>query len=842
MVYLSTDVVERYKTIMHLRRPALLILLLISACMVHGQSWTIMGRVVDSEDNTPLPFVNITLAGQPYYGTSTDLDGYFELEIPSERADLEFSYLGYQKKLIPFSRNSELPVTIKLQEKADQLAEVTVFPGENPAHRIIRNAVRNREINNPENLPSFSYETYGKFVVTVNTDSLDTSIDTVYKPTENDSVMKLDSSNYMLDQFMQKQHLLFMETVTERKYIKGKRDNEEVIASRMSGFKNPLFALINTQMQSFSFYDDYISIAGQELLNPITPGSTSRYFFLLRDTLYNNPEDTVFVISFRPRPKYGFDPMQGVLYINTSNWAIQNVIARPVEMEGILIEIEQKYKRYDERTWFPDQLNARILLGSASVNGATPEARLRTYLRNVQLGAELKAKNISKAVVTIADDARKRADDLLIEYRQDSLDSREARTYEFMDSISEAENLERGLDIAISIAQGRIPLGPVDLILDRIININEYEGFRPGLEVRTNNRFSKWLRLGAYTGYGFRDKVWKYDLYSNIILNKHSNLKLIGGIKLDVSEAARQELIQTPYRGLFQNNFRQFFVNQVDQYKRNYFGLTWDPWGDLGFMAMLHQEQRTYIQDYNFIPSGGSEGLGNAYNFTEAVFSLRYAPEEDFIEAPGYGRIRLAQKYPIFYFQYTRGMSNVLGGDFNYNKFDLLLHHNHSTLFLGDLDLVAVGGLVLEELPYSKIYTGMSNMLNRDSWWQRMGSIADRYSFETMRFNEFTYDRYVQVMFRQNLKTLLFRRDWLAPHVEIVARGLWGVLASDATHEGIGIKIPDKGFYEGGVEINQLLTSGFSGFGVGFYYRMGPYSLPGFEENFAAKLTFTFTF
>jgi hypothetical protein len=825
-----------------LKEMATLVCLLLAMGAIDAQSWTISGRVLDKDDNSPLPFVNIIVAGQPYFGTSSDLDGYFELEVTTDRADLEFSYLGYQKKLIPFSRSSEMPVTIHLAEQADELAEVTVFPGENPAHRIIKNAVNNREVNNPENLPSFSYETYGKFVVTVNTDSLDTSIDTVYKSTENDSVMELDSSNYMLDEFMQKQHLLFMETVTERKYIKGKRDNEEVIASRMSGFKNPLFALINTQMQSFSFYDDYISIAGQELLNPITPGSTSRYFFLIRDTLYNSETDSVFVISFRPRPKYGFDPMQGVLYINTSNWAIQNVIARPVETEGVLIEIEQKYKRYNDRTWFPDQLNATVILGSASVNGATPEARLRTYLRNVQLGAELQPKKISKAVVTIADDARDKADQLLLQYRQDSLDSREARTYEFMDSISEAENLERGLDILISLAQGRIPLGPVDLVMDRLFIINQYEGFRPGLEFRTNNRFSNWLRLGAYAGYGFRDNAWKYDLYTNIILNKHSNLKLIAGHKVDILEAARQEFIQTPYRGVFQNNFRQFFVDQVDRIQRNYFGFTWDPWGDLGFMTMLHQEQRTYLQDYNYIPDGNPEGLGNQYNFTEAIFSLRYAPEEDFIEAPGYGRIRMAQKFPLIYFQYTRGLTQVLDGDFDYNKFDLLLHHQKSTLFLGELDLVMLGGLVLEELPYSKIYTGMSNMLNRDSWWERMGVIADRYSFETMRFNEFAYDRYIQVMFRQNLKTLLFRRDWLAPHVELVARGLWGFMASNAVHEGISFSVPERGYYEGGVELNQLLVSGFSGIGLGFYYRFGPYSLPTVEENFAAKITFSFAF
>lgn len=826
---------------MHSRFMQSLLLVFITG-FCYGQSWTISGRVLDSKNNQALPFVNITVAGMPY-GTSSDLDGYFELKLDQDQADLEFSFIGYQKKLLPFSKDSQMPVTIRLTEKVDQLAEVTVFPGLNPAHRIIKNAVSNRSVNNPENLPGFSYETYGKFVVTINTDSLDTSLDTLeLKDREGRDSLAIDSTNYQLNEFVEKQHLLFMETVTKRVYLKGKRDNEEVIASRMSGFKNPFFALINTQMQSFSFYDDYISIAGQEVLNPITPGSTARYFFLLRDTLYNNPEDTVFVISFRPKPNYGFEPMQGVLYINSSNWAIQNVIARPVETEGVQIEIEQKYKRLDERTWFPEQLNARIRFSNVGLQGAAPEATVRTYIQDVTIGESIKPKDISRALVTVADDARENADDLLVKYRRDSLDLREERTYQFMDSISEAENLERGLDILISIAQGRIPLGKVDLILDRLIISNRYEGFRPGLEFRTNNRFSNWLQFGAYSGYGFKDMVWKYDLYTNITLNKHTNTKLIFGHRRDVLEAARQEFIQQPYRGFWQNSFREFFINQVDQITRSYAGLTWDPLGNLGFKAMLHRETREFKKDYNYIPTDVTEGLGNQFNITEAVFSMRYAPKEEFVEAPGYGRVRLEQQFPIFYFQYTRGINGVLDGNLEYNKFDLLLHHQKNTLFLGNLDLVMVGGLVLEEVPYSKMYTGMSNMLNRDSWWDRMQLIADRYSFETMRFNEFAYDRYIQLMFRQNFKTLLFRRDWIAPQIELVARGLWGDLASNAIHEGLTFKVPNKVYYEGGLELNNLINSGTSGFGLGFYYRFGPYSLPTFEENFAVKLSFSFSF
>ncbi|MDZ7848317.1 MAG: hypothetical protein U5L96_17045 [Owenweeksia sp.] len=96
------------------------------------------------------------------------------------------------------------------------------------------------------------------------------------------------------------------------------------------------------------------------------------------------------------------------------------------------IEIEQKYKRYGTDTWFPEQLNARLLLGNVSINGATPVANMRTYLKNVKIGNVLKKKNLSRAKVTITDDAVTDAPEILAQYRIDSLTEQENYTYHFM--------------------------------------------------------------------------------------------------------------------------------------------------------------------------------------------------------------------------------------------------------------------------------------------------------------------------------------------------------------------------------------------------------------------------
>ena len=48
----------------------------------------------------------------------------------------------------------------------------------------------------------------------------------------------------------------------------------------------------------------------------------------------------------------------------------------------------------------------------------------------------------------------------------------------------------------------------------------------------------------------------------------------------------------------------------------------------------------------------------------------------------------------------------------------------------------------------------------------------------------------------------------------------------------------NKGYYESGLQIDNILLSSFSGIGIGIYYRYGPYSLDGFRNNLAIKLSF----
>jgi len=73
---------------------------------------TIKG-VVKDEKNTPLPFVNVVIEGTAI-GTNTDMDGYYEIEVP-EHAVLEFSSSGYMDKSIKVTKKTPTELNVFLE-------------------------------------------------------------------------------------------------------------------------------------------------------------------------------------------------------------------------------------------------------------------------------------------------------------------------------------------------------------------------------------------------------------------------------------------------------------------------------------------------------------------------------------------------------------------------------------------------------------------------------------------------------------------------------------------------------------------------------------------------------
>jgi hypothetical protein len=74
----------------------------------------------------------------------------------------------------------------------------------------------------------------------------------------------------------------------------------------------------------------------------------------------------------------------------------------------------------------------------------------------------------------------------------------------------------------------------------------------------------------------------------------------------------------------------------------------------------------------------------------------------------------------------------------------------------------------------------------------------------------------------------------------------WGRLSNPESHQKIAFKTKEKGFFESGLQIDQILKLNYFGmmyvgFGAGAYYRYGYHAFEKPKDNFAFKFSVTFS-
>ena len=91
-----------------------------------GKTYTIKGIVLDF-NNEPIIGASVYIPGTNT-GVATDLDGNFTLKVPANTKTIEFSYIGYEKKIIEFNpKNLNVFRVVTMKEDSGiALEDVTV--------------------------------------------------------------------------------------------------------------------------------------------------------------------------------------------------------------------------------------------------------------------------------------------------------------------------------------------------------------------------------------------------------------------------------------------------------------------------------------------------------------------------------------------------------------------------------------------------------------------------------------------------------------------------------------------------------------------------------------------
>lgn len=781
-----------------------------------AQNYFVSGKTTDSKSKEVLAFVSIKVNESTKAFTS-DIDGNFYITFSSPIKTLTFSYVGYEKLVSPIQQKTS-SLKIELTKKEIQLSELIILPSENPAHRIIYNVIENRDKNNPEKLNSYSYSAYNKMIFTANADSL-----------KRDTTKAVDSSFIKAKDFLNKQHLFMMESVSKKSFMYPDKVNEKLIATKISGFKDPLFAMIVTQMQSFSFYNDYISIMDKNYLNPISKDSPEKYFFLLEDTLYQD-KDSVYIISFRPRKNKNFDALKGLLYINTNGWAIQNVIAEPAfdQQGGVGIKIQQKYELADSTHWFPTQLNSDLTFNNVSLNNVKLVGEGRTYIKDIILNPELNKSIFSNVAVEVETSENSFGDSIWCMYRTDSLSEKELRTYRVIDSLGKKVHFDRSIRMIEALMSGRIPVGSLDLDLNRVAGFNDYEGWRLGLGFHTSRKISKWWKLGGYFAYGFRDDAFKYGGDAEIFTRNSHDVSFGATYSQDITVTGSPAFYESnPF--IAESNFFKFLLNSFDKSLKEEAFVKFTVLKYFKLKLNLVSTSKTSMNDYAYgITSENVTVLRRAFDFTELGIGICYNYMEKYVKSSDY-KISIGSKYPTIYLNYIRGIKGFMNGEFNYNRFDFKTSVTFSLKKLGKPTFTLIAGYVDASLPRGNLFSGIGSF--------RPFTIAASMAFATMRMNEFLSDRYAACFFTYDLGRLVKHNKIINPELALACNAGIGSLKNREVHKNIEFSTMENGYSEAGLQLNNLLSTGFYGLGFAAYYRMGHYTLPDAKDNLAYKFT-----
>lgn len=759
-------------------------------------------RLKDASSKMPVPFAAIRL-GQSGQGVIADLDGLATLPATLPDGFIEISALGYEKRRIEGRPDSVL----YLKAKNASLNEVVVKPDYDKLRRIIRRTVARRDAHNPEYYDWYRCKVYYKMIA-----------DMAPRGTS----WRQDTSRQMrqLTNLVDSQHLLITETYSRRTFKKPQLLQEEVIATRFSGFKSPMFASLVTDVLPFHCYTDYLKLNGRDFRNPISHGSGQWFSFNLHDELLQGG-DTLWIISFFPR-KVG-DGLRGQIYITSRDYAVTNLIAAYQDtVIGSHIRVEQRYTEVDGK-WFPQQLNYIYEFGLQTKKRSKNDMSFGLSMQgtsridSVSFAEQPLFSFDKRHTVKLEPAASNRSDSAWQALRPEQLDRKEVRTYVVVDSLMESVGADKIMAFVAKLGEGKIGVGPVDINTNRLYHYNSFEGSRWGLGLQTNDSVSKYFSVGAWAGYGMHDAHWKWGGFAEVYLDAYKESSIKVEYEQDLRDPGRIQLHQE----MDNSYLRNYLINYADAYKAYALSLN-HQFGYLATTLGFRREQVVPQYDYAWNWEGRT---AKDYNTDEISLRLRYAFAER--SAPVFGKYySTGTRYPILYAKGTYGKMDIGGTQISYVQALAALSWQKHITRVGMEQWRIMGGKVWSDvpLPIGKLFAPNA-VRHSDYPVYLFGGL------QTLAPYTYYMDAFVSGSWKHDFDWRFYRADFggfgSMPGLSLIYNGLWGTLSNPASQQTFPFSTPDNGYHEGGAMLRdvfriQYLNLAFIGLNAGYFYPLQP--------------------
>jgi hypothetical protein len=803
---------------------------------VIAQNYTISGKVFDSESKEPLPFVPVLIKGTTV-GATTDFDGNYVINTSKTGDSIIATYVGYKRLVRSISKGQTQVVNMPMVLEGVNLLEVVVKPGENPAHRIIRNVIANKKINNKRKLEAYQYETYNKVEFDLNRIPKDMREKKIFKPIQFvfDNVDSLNSGE------KPSLPIFITESLSDLYFRSNPNLKKEVIkASKVTGIENTsITSVMGDMYQNINVYDNNLLIFGKDFVSPISDNGFFYYKYYLEDSLFIDGIKCYHIRFKSKRPQELC--FSGNMWIADTTWAVKRLemsIPKDANINFInAANVVQEFTQIDS-TWMLSK--DRLVIDFAmSKNQVGIYGRKTTSYKDFKINdpKDVKFYEFGDKIV-VEENASKYSDEFWNQHRHDSLSSREQKIYHMIDTIKTLPVYKTWVDVLTIFVSGykvfnNFEVGPYF----NLLSYNKIEGPRIRFGGRTSSKFSRWYELQGYVAYGFKDEKYKYSLGFKSFISKGPHRQLVG-----MTYKSDYEILGQSQNGFSQDNlFASLFrtspltnLTRVDKTE------TWyeREWID-GLTSKVTLAGRTITpllaHVYQYYQKDGSIGYKESIRNTEARLNIRFAYKEKFISGD-FTRVSLGTKWPILQINYAKSLQNAFRGEYDYQKVVLNINDRVRLMsLLGYTDYTAEVGKIFGIVPYPLMELHGGNETY----------VYDYMSFNMMKYYEFASDQYASVGLFHHFEGLLFNKIPLIKKLKwrevVTAKALWGSVNDKNRRALIFPNTLHALGNEPYVEFSAGIENIFKVFRVDALWR-STYLRPRAIDNFGVKFGFQLAF
>ncbi len=796
--------------------------------------YTIRGKIFSAENKEALPFVPVLIKGTTI-GAQADFDGNFLIKTAKLGDSIVATYVGFKRLARAINKNlTEQEINFPLEGIGGvALDEVVVKAGENPAHRIIRNCVKQKYKNDKNNLDAYEYETYNKLEFDLNRIPKEMRDKKILKPIS--FVFDNVDSSYSGE----KPSLPFfiVENLSQFYYKKKPlRKKEVVIASKITGMENASVSQVLGDMyQNINIYDNNILVFDKQLPSPVSENGLFYYKYFLEDSAFEN-NHYIYHIRFKPKRVQELS-FTGNIWIADTTWGVKRLemsLPKDANVNFInSVNIIQEYSFIDS-IWLLSK--DRLVIDFAPTKKAIGfYGRKTTSYKKIKLNNSKDDKFYEFGdKISVEEDAVKKSDQFWAENRHDSLTQRELKIFKMIDTIQSLPVYKTWVDVFYLLVAGykkfnNFEIGPYS----NLVSYNRVEGMRLRFGGRTSDIFSTWYELNGFVAYGLLDEKFKYAIGFKSFLTKKPIRQIVGA-----NYKSDYEILGQSTNGFSQDNALAsiFRTNPLTNLTRvdnadAYYEREW--FAGLITRATIVGRKFTPLgtNKYLYTKRDGAIGEREYINNTEARLNIRFGWKEKFV-GEGFSRVSIGTRSPIIQLNYAKSLQNAFKGEYDYHKLVInITDRLRVTPILGYTDYAIEAGKIWGIIPYPIMQLHGGNETY----------IYDYMAFNMMKYYEFASDEFVSVALYHHFEGLFLNKIPLLRKLKwrevATIKSVWGTV-NDENRKTLlfpsTLSALNKGPYaEASLGVENILKV----FRVDAFWRLN-YQLPRAIDNFGFKFGF----